>query len=321
MSETPTVKCPGCDRVYRVRSELAGRKVKCKCGQALRMPELPPASPFAQEDQYDLATPDDGDEAATSASPAKAKCPNCGQGVTPAAVICINCGFHIKAGKKIKTTVQSAATSPPLAAPLRTARPIPDGLNSAAPLGGQIAAAALTSSRRAEADADFRQEGEKSARMTDLIVPLILILLGAITLPVRGYMLAKNPATALLFTAVYTFLQVVITLPFLFLGILLTARIMQTSFGPITTAFLKLLAIALFLAGVVGLINDAFDKYTMGMFTMFIGYIIQIVAFWALCAYLFGLDVMETFVLWFISIFAAGWAMFFLLILVSSLFA
>ncbi len=292
MSQSPSIRCPACDRSYRVRAEIAGRKVKCKCGHVLRMPEMS-ASSSASQGAYGL---DD----APSAEPRQARCPNCGQSITPTAVLCINCGFNIKAGKRVETTVLADDDSLPTAAALAPA---------ASPnLGGQFAAASQTSDRRAKADAESRAESEKSHVMQEYIVPLILVVLGLIALPIRGYIAADSPTIALIFIGVYTVTQIIVPLPFLFIGILLTARIMQTSFGPLTTAILKLVALAVFISGVIGLLNDVIDLYTMGLGRLFIGYIFELVAFWALCAYFFSLDVMETFVLWFIAIFVAGWA-------------
>lgn len=45
-----TIQCPGCGQTYKARDDLAGKKVKCKCGQAFAMPaaaipDLAPESP------------------------------------------------------------------------------------------------------------------------------------------------------------------------------------------------------------------------------------------------------------------------------------
>ena len=46
------IKCTGCGKAYKVRDDLAGKRVKCKCGQAMVVPTPAPA---AESDAYDLA--------------------------------------------------------------------------------------------------------------------------------------------------------------------------------------------------------------------------------------------------------------------------
>ena len=51
--------CQGCDHEYKVKAELAGKQVRCKCGQVMTVPE-PNAKPPEPEDE--LAAIDiDGD--------------------------------------------------------------------------------------------------------------------------------------------------------------------------------------------------------------------------------------------------------------------
>ncbi|HWB52618.1 MAG TPA: hypothetical protein VG722_00430, partial [Tepidisphaeraceae bacterium] len=42
--------CIGCGRSYRWKEELAGRRVKCKCGQLMECPSAPPEVPTEEED-------------------------------------------------------------------------------------------------------------------------------------------------------------------------------------------------------------------------------------------------------------------------------
>ncbi len=57
--ETSQFSCEGCGKSYRWKPELSGRRVKCKCGQVMTVPQ--PAAPDAQEDLYDLAPTADED--------------------------------------------------------------------------------------------------------------------------------------------------------------------------------------------------------------------------------------------------------------------
>ena len=46
------IKCTGCDKQYKVRDDLRGKRVKCKCGQAM---VVPTPAPTPESDAYDLA--------------------------------------------------------------------------------------------------------------------------------------------------------------------------------------------------------------------------------------------------------------------------
>lgn len=100
--------CEGCGKSYAWKSELAGKRVKCKCGQPLTVPREDPAAAEADFGGFDdfeaLAngTPVDA-YAAAPVSSAGPTCPSCGGGVTPGAVLCMNCGYNLKTGKKVKT--------------------------------------------------------------------------------------------------------------------------------------------------------------------------------------------------------------------------
>lgn len=76
--------CTGCGQVLEATEEMAGQAVECpECGAQLTVP-----------------VPDGQADVPKSAS---TKCPACGSGMEPDAVLCINCGFHQKLGKKINT--------------------------------------------------------------------------------------------------------------------------------------------------------------------------------------------------------------------------
>ena len=48
--------CEGCNRSYTWKPELAGKRVKCKCGHVMTVSELPPSPPVAEADAlFDLA--------------------------------------------------------------------------------------------------------------------------------------------------------------------------------------------------------------------------------------------------------------------------
>jgi hypothetical protein len=116
--------CDGCGKSYAWKPEIAGKRVKCKCGGKLTVPATDPAASHAEPDGMggfdDLMALADGvpaGEAAYAPAPAAAatvrssgrsagggSCPSCGAGVDAAAVLCVNCGHNLKTGKKLKTS-------------------------------------------------------------------------------------------------------------------------------------------------------------------------------------------------------------------------
>ncbi len=85
-----TFKCGNCGHSLSVDAAHAGKKSKCpKCKSAIVIPAA-------------AATPP-----ATGPAPAKSPdgCPGCGKPVTPEQVICVNCGFNLKTGKRTKTSL------------------------------------------------------------------------------------------------------------------------------------------------------------------------------------------------------------------------
>ena len=151
MSETATAKfsCPSCGRQFSWKAELAGRSARCKCGATIKVPAEPlptPAAPArparaaaaapAADDGNPLDSSDfshaepaptaarGGGRAAASAPAADAalRCPSCSGAMLPGAVICVNCGFNLKTGKRMSTLMGGPdADAPP--APAAPAAP------------------------------------------------------------------------------------------------------------------------------------------------------------------------------------------------------
>src|SRR3954451_7877631 len=57
MSDATSTKfsCDGCGRAYAWKESLAGKRVKCKCGQAMTVPDAPPEPEFDADALYALA--------------------------------------------------------------------------------------------------------------------------------------------------------------------------------------------------------------------------------------------------------------------------
>jgi hypothetical protein len=167
-SNSPKFTCASCGKEFRWKPEIAGRKAKCKCGQTLTVPATPPApkvaapapnivAPSPEPNPLDWSDEPAADYAAAPPAPAASgpRCPSCGAGLPANAVLCVNCGYNLKTGKKIG----GVASAAPAAASASLAAPAPAG---APPLGGPGAAYAGTY-KRAKIDQVTTVEEETSS--------------------------------------------------------------------------------------------------------------------------------------------------------------
>src|SRR5687767_3453590 len=70
MSDAAATKfsCDGCGRTYAWKEQLAGKRVKCKCGTAVTVPQAPLEPEFDADALYDLA---DAETAAAANAPSQ----------------------------------------------------------------------------------------------------------------------------------------------------------------------------------------------------------------------------------------------------------
>ena len=113
------VQCNSCSAKFQVKSEWAGKRVKCpKCTTAIQIPkpassQKKKAAPQAASDPYSLAPAvprqhnpmlDLLDDAGVEATPRGPVCSYCGAEMSPMAVICVECGYNNETGKLLETT-------------------------------------------------------------------------------------------------------------------------------------------------------------------------------------------------------------------------
>ncbi len=109
--------CPYCDRRFRYKPELEGKRVRCKCGEkfAVEAPLIEEPDPYhleADTDEVDdgpdlmalLGTSDGNAPAPVSATTSGKFCPSCGSAVVDTAALCIQCGTNLQSGKKAGKT-------------------------------------------------------------------------------------------------------------------------------------------------------------------------------------------------------------------------
>lgn len=110
-----SVKCPECDKAFKWKDKLAGKKVRCSgCDKVFRMPESEPGTPNDDDGGYELNVtgPRPTQETKATSAPQADRCPSCGNKIRAGAVLCINCGYNLKEGKQLKTEVGPAETPP-----------------------------------------------------------------------------------------------------------------------------------------------------------------------------------------------------------------
>jgi hypothetical protein len=100
-----TVHC-ACGKRLKAPSSAVGKRAKCpKCGAVVRI-EAPPPPP-AEEGElgldalYDLAEKEAQVAAQQEAASPTMRCPSCGSGCEPGAVLCVNCGYDFRTKGKI----------------------------------------------------------------------------------------------------------------------------------------------------------------------------------------------------------------------------
>jgi hypothetical protein len=119
-----------CGQSFAAKDELAGRTVNCpKCKQPLKIPA--PSAPAKQPARTgpqpapkvaaggpvggpavsDLGGLFDEVGVVAEAPTAGPRCPSCGKGLAPHAVLCVNCGFNLQTGQRVATMAPHVAPS------------------------------------------------------------------------------------------------------------------------------------------------------------------------------------------------------------------
>jgi hypothetical protein len=107
-SDGPRFSCPTCGKSYRWKLEFAGRSAKCACGAKLVVP-MEAASTSGAADTRAAPGPKRAESTRRAATSAQSNngsaCPSCSASLATDAVLCINCGFNLKTGKKLAAVV------------------------------------------------------------------------------------------------------------------------------------------------------------------------------------------------------------------------
>ena len=284
----PRIACPNCGKQYKWKTQIAGRKVQCsQCEQKMRLPDtaegaIEPIGPLlnqqnqASHGAYELDLPEEEPTPASSAPPVhmdagpagdgNGHCPACNSKLKPGAVLCINCGYHVEEGKKIKTSVAQGA---PTGDVPKSGVPTEKGFTGEAnPLGSYAAAA----SRMALDSEAMLDDMAQEQRRKDFVIPLILIAIAAGGLLLNAFVLQRfvydihvqnnhehavkmaqafgsppppppqygAPISHSLVILLSSAIRLIIQIPLLLAALFIVARLFGSSYGRITTAMLKL---------------------------------------------------------------------------------
>ena len=260
--------CDGCGKTYAWKAEIAGKRVKCKCGQALTVPSDDPAlaeaPPEGFEDLYALAE-----------GPAV-------QPVTPPAFTrSVSSEDAAPAAKKSKSKAAAKSTG---------------GGGYAAPVlagagGGPMSGYAQMAGKRHLGDEKADRSEVFFNPLKDLYIPSGLIVAGT----VLSYLALvynhgiRSPGVAMLAVGVMTLINVLITIP----GILVTIKLFDLGIGPIGPGIVKLAACAIAPGAIGELLGMVFGNGTVGGYIgWFISFGLEVLIFMKLL----DMDFFETMV-------------------------
>ena len=106
--------CGSCSSTFNARDELAGKRVKCpKCGERMTIPAAT-ATPVAAGRVVSKSAAVDPMEALLREAKVGESihsgpiCPDCATPVVPGAIICVDCGFNMETGKRLRTAKETA---------------------------------------------------------------------------------------------------------------------------------------------------------------------------------------------------------------------
>lgn len=288
-----TFACDACGKNYKWKPEFTGRKIKCKCGHVMApieplrprprpvpppadahdnggLPDLdslydlsPDAATLARAEAGAQSAGDDGgyDIAGSGDGGAAVQCPSCGSHLQPGQALCLDCGYNLKTGSKLKTQLLRETPYVP------SKKLIRDDDEGSAPT-------------------DLEARLGLSLKK-DVYLPVGLILAGLILAYVNAmWGLELGFGAATVWVGFWTFLGTVLT----FVGVLITAKLMSLGLGHPLQVLLKVAAVALLPTAISDIIQSSTEDAAIG----FAGWGVALVITYILFMILFGMDFGES---------------------------
>lgn len=309
-----SVGCPACRKRFVWKAELAGKAVRCTCGKVFAIPSAPDganAKPIVSPPQVELGA-DDFDLPPKEITDGPPKhCPSCNLMMKAAAVVCLNCGYDVRVKSKVNTRVGDGGST---GAAVVSGRPrLPEELES---VEDRRPEATHEVRRSGVADALINREDDAQASpFLDFKLPIIFLVAGVLLTVVNAL---QNDYT-LVEGLVRAGLSVAIRVPIMLAALVFAAKMMGISYGPLSIALLKLAGIAMGPMALADVVLFWILSATMGIGMMFAAMVYMIIAGIPV-AYMFDLEINETFVTIIVIVLCEMFFKFFLLALLLGLF-
>jgi hypothetical protein len=265
-----TFACPRCGERYTWQAMLAGRRVRCHCGQLIDVPQQPPAPTQVLDARVEVSEPRPVPPPSVAAAPVSAPPP---RPAPPAA-----------APQAATAAPQAPATAPqpPAAKPALTQ---------------SLYLEALSSRSKLKSDPDALAEVDESERprFIDFHLPIILLIVGL----VGGLMLmqtfAGSRVKGLLSWGLLLVIQTLVFLPLGMVALQMTARMMDVGFGTLMQAILKLAAVTIGTGAIAdGLFLAAAFQMDFDQYVLMFGFFLYLVFCGVPLAITFGIGLQET---------------------------
>ena len=270
-SAVASFSCAACGRSFAWKSEYAGKTLKCKCGQPIKAPTAAPVPAVATRTAAatkPAATRGVAPAATAPATPVPKHVPV----PTPAAAP------EDDFAKLVSEAEYELATAPPPPPPTRRVTTAP--LAPAAASAGRPAPASPLLAYGRAAPRVVVDEGTQRALVTDFYIPIGLIVVGLIAYYFDAVLMGfKNPVSA----GVFVILNCVANSIMIMCAMLVAVKVIDLGIGPIGTASLKIVAVALLPAALADIIG-----YLIGV--RLVGRGIALLIYYLLLLGLFDMD-------------------------------
>jgi hypothetical protein len=266
---TGQFSCNSCGKTYAWKQQLAGKRVKCKCGAPISVPAKDPALAAAPPSEFDdLYALAEGNADVPAAPPPIAR---------PA---------PLAPALAVAGAAPDVAPAPPRRA--TSARAVA-GAGGAAGKPNLLGYAQMGGGRRRLADQDEEGSGDIFfSPVRDIYIPGGLVVLGMALS--TFYLLYNNQVdnigTALVAVAIFSLISLILTVP----GVLVTIRMFDLGIGPIGPGILKLAACAI----APGAIADVISLVFTGSLGGYIGWCISVAITFIIFMKLLDMDFIET---------------------------
>jgi hypothetical protein len=300
--------CGKCGKSYKWKPELAGKKVKCKCGNIMTAPATEPVAEQQDVDLdglYELAAEEKKSAKKQREEPVGFRCPSCNSDLAVGAVVCTRCGFNLKTGSratagKPAATVAFAGAGGGGAAAVASARP------NAVPSAMIGYGTRNTSPDAVEVD----YIGDNPLR--DFGIPAALLLAGV------GVLMFQEAGGGSISAALPRIgLSLIINLVFSFIGMFAVMKLFEVSFGAPGPALIKAAACCVLPPAIAGVIGNMIGSDSFFV-SMMVSAMLMMPLTYACFYFLFDMDFDEVIYLVVIIWLVNQWVVTFLLSMMLS---